>query len=116
LGEKKVSHGLRSSQARTPTRLHLQPGTYGKNSHRARATVGGLSGLAGVLALFAGVALTSISWLAGRAPAGVWLQRAGVALLLVAVPLLAFGAHCFDRADREAGAATTTTTTRKGRG
>jgi hypothetical protein len=68
-----------------------------------------------MISLFLGSALNVAAWLAGGWWAGAWLQRVGIGLLLLTVPLLAFGAHCFDCVDRDSVAATKTkTTTRKG--
>jgi hypothetical protein len=101
-----------SNQAQRSKRLHLRPGEYGKRSGQARSSVGAFFGLAGMGALFFGVGLSVAAWLAANWWAGVWLHRCGVALLLLSVPLLAFGAHCFDCVDERKSAAAN----RKGRG
>ncbi|MFN2595683.1 MAG: hypothetical protein ABR563_00575 [Pyrinomonadaceae bacterium] len=91
----------RSPQAQRPKRLHLRPGDYGRKSNHPRSSIGAASGLAGVVALFVGAGLGGVAWLVGRGSAEVWLRDLGVALLLLAILLLAFGAHCFDCADRD---------------
>jgi hypothetical protein len=101
-----------SNQAQRAKRLHLSPGEYGKRSGQARSSVGAFFGLAGMGALFFGVGLSVAAWLASNWWVGVWLHRCSVALLLLSIPLLAFGAHCFDCIDREKGGAAN----RKGRG
>jgi hypothetical protein len=73
-------------------------------------------GLAGIVTLFTGAAMSVVAWLAASWSAGAWLQRIGIGLLVVTVPLLAIGAHCFDCVDAASRAAAKTTTTRKGRG
>jgi hypothetical protein len=55
-------------------------------------------------ALFFGAGLCAAAWLASGWWADAWLQRAGVALLVLSVPLLALGAHCFDCVDNETNA------------
>jgi hypothetical protein len=101
-----------SLKAHRAKRLHLSPDVYGKRSQYRQTSIGAISGLAGIVALFAGATLCVAAWLADGLRAGVWLQRIGVALLVLTVPLLAFGAHCFDCVDRETGK----TTRRKGNG
>jgi hypothetical protein len=110
-----VSHERSSPQAQKPKRLHLKPDTYGKRSNHPRTSLGALSGLAGIITLFVGAALNVAAWLAGGWSAGVWLQRIGIGLIVVTVPLLAFGAHCFDCVDRESSAMVKTNITRKGK-
>lgn len=105
-----------SNQAQRAKRLHLSPGEYGKRSGQARSSVGAFFGLAGIGALFFGVGLSVAAWLAANWWAGVWLHRGGVALLLLSVPLLAFGAHCFDCVDGQKSAALGAAANRKGRG
>jgi hypothetical protein len=90
-----------SVRAHRATRLHLSPDVYGKRSEHERTSIGALCGLAGLAALFIGGAVCVAAWLAGGWQWDAWLERIGVALLVLTVPLLAFGAHCFDRADDE---------------
>jgi hypothetical protein len=90
-----------STQAQRAKRLYLSPGGYGKRSGHPRTSAGALCGLAGLAALFIGGAVCVAAWLAGGWQWDAWLERVGVALLVLAVPLLAFGAHCFDRAADE---------------
>lgn len=71
-------------------------------------------GLAGIITLFGGSAVCAAAWLAGGWQWESWLERAGVALLVLTVPLLAYGAHCFDCVERESRAATKQTTTGEG--
>jgi hypothetical protein len=113
-GETEVSYERRSPQAQNPKRLHLRPDTYGKRSTHPRTSFGAACGLAGLVTLFTGAALGVAAWLAAGWSAGAWLQRVGIGLLVLTVPLLAFGAHCLDCVDRDA--ATKTTATREGRG
>lgn len=94
----------RSPQAQSSKRLHLRPGDYGRKSHHPRSSIGAASGLAGVVALFVGAGLCALAWLVGRGSVEVWLRDVGVALLLLALVLLAFGAHCFDCVDRDSSA------------
>jgi hypothetical protein len=111
-----VSHERSSPQAQKPKRLHLKPDTYGKRSNHPRTSVGALSGLAGIITLFVGATLNVVAWLADGRWAGAWIQRIGIGLIVLTVPLLAFGAHCFDCVDRESSAAIKPTiTTRKGK-
>ncbi|HEX8160306.1 MAG TPA: hypothetical protein VF538_00285 [Pyrinomonadaceae bacterium] len=111
-----MSRERHSPQAQKPERLHLRPDTYGKNYHHPRTSAGAACGLAGLVTLFTGTALGVAAWIAAGWSAGAWLQRAGIGLLVLSVPLLAFGAHCLDCAGRAPGAAIKTTTTREGRG
>jgi hypothetical protein len=74
-----------------------------------------MSGLAGIITLFVGAALNAATWLARGWWAGAWLQRIGIGLLVLTVPLLAYGAHCFDCVDKESNAATKRAITREGR-
>jgi hypothetical protein len=105
----------RSPQAQRPKRLHLRPGDYGRKSQHPRSSIGAASGLAGIVALFFGATLSVGAWFAGQGSSGTWLHRIGVALLLLAIPLLAFGAHCFDCVDRESKVWMKNTATRKGK-
>jgi membrane protein implicated in regulation of membrane protease activity len=110
-----VGYERRSPQAQKPKRLHLRPDTYGKRSSHPRTSVGAMFGLAGIITLFIGAALNIAAWLAGGWWAGAWIQGIGIALLALTVPLLAYGAHCFDCVERESRAAKRTTTASKGK-
>jgi hypothetical protein len=66
-------------------------------------------------ALFFGVGLSVAAWLASSWWAGVWMHRCGVALLVLSVPLLAYGAHCFDCVDRQKSTAINAEKNRRGR-
>lgn len=109
-----MSHERHSPQARRPKRLHLRPDTHGKNYHHPRTPVGAACGLAGLVTLFTGAALGVAAWLAAGWPPAARLQKLGIGLLVLTVPLLAFGAHCFDCAERDARAAAGVTTRRGG--
>ena len=105
------------NQAQRAKRLHLRPGGYGRRSGQARTSVGAFFGIAGVVALFLGAGLCAAAWLARAGWQHAWLNGCGVALLILSVPLLALGAHCFDCVDaKEAAAASAAAAARKGEG
>ncbi|MDT7543344.1 MAG: hypothetical protein QOE33_3248 [Acidobacteriota bacterium] len=66
-------------------------------------------------ALFFGAGLSVAAWIAGHTWSGVWMHRCGVALLLLSIPLLAYGAHCFDCVDEKKSVAINAAASRKGR-
>ncbi|MCA1815594.1 MAG: hypothetical protein LC746_04175 [Acidobacteria bacterium] len=106
----------RSPQANKTPSLHLRPGDYGRRTHNPRSSIGAASGLAGVAAIFVGAALCAISWLGGNNRVTALLGGIGVVTLLLALPLLAFGAHCFDCVDRDAKNASRDAAPRSGKG
>jgi hypothetical protein len=57
--------------------------------------------LGGVLVALIGSVLTAIAWFTGPSWHGLALQRMGTALLFTMIPLLLFGAHCLDMADKK---------------
>ena len=70
--------------------------------------LGGVFGLAGFVALFEGVLLSTAARLAGRGAAAIISQLFGTTLLILVIPLLGLGAHCLDLADKKARIASTT--------
>ena len=70
-----------------------------------RNTCGAVFGLiGGIVAPIFGSLLTVVGWLSGPTWHGFAVQRIGTVLLFLTIPLLLFGAHCLDRADRNAPA------------
>jgi hypothetical protein len=55
----------------------------------------------GLIAPLIGSVLTAITWFTGPRWHGFALQRAGMVLLFLTIPLLAFGAHCLDLLDQQ---------------
>jgi hypothetical protein len=55
----------------------------------------------GLIALLIGLVLTAIAWFTGPSWHGFALQRDGTVLLVLTIPLLAFGAHCLDLLDQQ---------------
>lgn len=67
-----------------------------------RNTCGAVFGLVGgIVAPVFGSVFTAIGWLSGPTWHGFAIQRIGTVLLFLTIPLLLFGAHCLDRADRK---------------
>ena len=103
-----------SKQTQRAKRLHLRPGDYGRRSQDRFSSLGALFGFAGMGALFLGASLCGVAWLAGASSAHAWLNGCGVALLVLCVPLLACGAHYFDKADANEAAARSEAAASKG--
>jgi hypothetical protein len=67
-----------------------------------RSTCGAVFGLVGgIVAPVLGSVFTAIGWLSGATWHGFAIQRTGTILLFLTIPLLLFGAHCLDIADRK---------------
>ena len=81
-------------------RLHLRPHPAARCepwNWKSLAAVLGLA--AGLAALVFGALANVAGWLGGRAGYGPLFLRLGTLLLLLAIPLLAAGAHCLDLED-----------------
>jgi hypothetical protein len=65
----------------------------------AGGAVLGLGG--GIVAPLIGSILTAIAWFTGPIWHGISVERDGMLLLFVTIPLLIFGAHCLDLLDRQ---------------
>src|SRR5262245_30607613 len=66
-------------------------------------TGGAVLGLGGgIAAPLLGSILTAAAWFTGPIWHGVSVQRDGLVLLFLTIPLLVLGAHCLDLLDRQA--------------
>jgi hypothetical protein len=57
--------------------------------------------IGGIIAPLVGSLFTALGWVSGPRWHGFAIQRIGAVLLFVTIPLLLFGAHCLDIADRK---------------
>jgi len=71
---------------------------HGLNGKSCGAVIGLLGG---IIAPLIGSALTTIGWYTGPEWHGFSVQRDGLVLLVLTIPLLIFGAHCLDLIDQE---------------
>lgn len=77
--------------------IYKSPGIF--STWKSRGAVFGLFG--GLAAPILGSVFTAISWFIDSSWHGVSLRSIGTSLFLMAIPLLAVGAHCLDLLDND---------------
>jgi hypothetical protein len=97
-----VSNNQRHTEGQKQKRFHFKPDPQSPPEGWTRQRVGAVFGLAGgLISILFGAALTALAWLA-QAETARYLQNFGTVLFVLAIPLLIFGAHCLDSADKRA--------------
>ena len=100
-----------SSLKRRAQRLHLRPYPQSRKTVITWQFVGAVAGLAsGLITLLAGVLFSVAARLAESRVAAPFFHRFGTILLVLAIPLLIFGAHCLDLTDKKSHTPSTTPT------